>query len=759
MKVKYKYMVILGIVSALIVRLIPLRMKYMYGYDPYFHLKYILYCVEKEQWVNFFPYALGPWGMKVRLFHPLGLWATPAYLSKILPGSIDFIFKITPVIFGVLTIIFFTYALSRVYGYRTAALFSLLLAFNFGHIMRSMANYYRGDNYMLFWYSLAFFGFSLLVSPRNTLERITAYFLIFLSPALASVFWQAYYPIFVLVLANAVFLLIGAFLLSKDGVIPQALIAIGLMLPSTVLASVLGEKVGFGMLGENKGMGNYLSKKFGLEFGFLHDIFLYYLFKIILLVVLLAVIILIVSKLLRDIKTRAITLTILVIAGSLILYSKYYPIFSTLLNRIFLTPPISETQRSTLRDFWIAYGPQFLLAFLYPLRFRRLNVFTLLTLGTVLVLLPMAIIWTRFLFLASVAISLMATLGLSSFKLSKRKIVASTLVVAISISSVHGTYETLNLEPEMNEYWENALVWLGRNSNINDIVLVWWDYGHWVTYYSTRAPVAQGSPSKFVARYYLGLVNNRSLMNIGVDYVIVSYNLLYKFQAVVKTANVTGYRLLLLHKSKEYTFTNGDIAIVAVPTRNSWDVRIIANGIVGRPREAYVEVGDRIYKVKYNSNADLYVYVNFNYGYAVLTDSKTFNTPMVRMMATNSYPGYELVYSDGGIVKIFKFNHPNVVVKGSNGRIVLRFSAPVKAKLRLYGYLDNGTLVYKETFDVKGKDSFFIPQDLNNSVVIRYVYFGKYVFDRGLFRVDDILRSELSLNPLGYFSSLNRTGK
>ncbi|RLF87667.1 oligosaccharyl transferase, STT3 subunit, partial [Thermococci archaeon] len=539
MRVKYRYMTILGIVLALVVRLVPLRMKYMYGYDPYFHLKYILYCMEKGQWVNFFPYALGPWGMKVKLFHPLGLWATPAYLSKILPGSIDFAFKVTPVIFGVLTIVFFTYALSRVYGYKTAALFSLLFAFNFGHIMRSMANYYRGDNYMLFWYSVTFFGFSLLISSRNTWERIIAYSLIFISPALASVFWQAYYPIFILVLANAVFLLIGSFLLSKDDMLPHAFISISLILPSIILASVLGEKVGFGMLGENKGTGNYLSKKFGLEFGFLHDIFLYYLFKIVLLVLLLAVIVLLASRFLKDVKTRAITLTVLVVVGGLILYSKYYSIFSTLLNRIFLTSPISETQRTTLRDFWIAYGPQFALAFLYPLRFRRLNVFTLLTLGTVLVLVPMAIIWTRFLFLASVAISLMAALGLSSLKLSKskRKIAIITLATVILISSVHGMYETLNLKPEMNKYWEDALSWLGENSNVNDIVLVWWDYGHWVTYYSTRAPVAQGGPSRFVARYYLGLVNNKSLMNIGVDYVIVSYNILYKFQAVVKTAN------------------------------------------------------------------------------------------------------------------------------------------------------------------------------------------------------------------------------
>ncbi|WP_371731568.1 hypothetical protein [Thermococcus sp. MV11] len=91
-------------------------------------------------------------------------------------------------------------------------------------------------------------------------------------------------------------------------------------------------------------------------------------------------------------------------------------------------------------------------------------------------------------------------------------------------------------------------------------------------------------------------------------------------------------------------------------------------------------------------------------------------------------------------MKIFQFKHPNVVVRTENGSIVLRFTNATGTGVGIYGYLDNGTLVFKKWYGVKGKDSFVLPADINGSVVIRYTYVqGKTVLDRGVFRVEDVV--------------------
>jgi asparagine N-glycosylation enzyme membrane subunit Stt3 len=143
-------------VISFFLRILPMRFRYLLGYDPYFHLAYIRYALS-HGWVNFFSYARGPWGFQIRLFHPLGLWMTPAYLYKVLKFlglSLYNTFRLTPVIFGVLTIILVYLSLLELYGRRKAFFGALLLAVSFGHIFRSMAGYYRGDNYMVFWLSL-----------------------------------------------------------------------------------------------------------------------------------------------------------------------------------------------------------------------------------------------------------------------------------------------------------------------------------------------------------------------------------------------------------------------------------------------------------------------------------------------------------------------------------------------------------------------------------------------------------------------------
>jgi len=46
-------------IIALIIRLPPIRFKYLLGYDPYFHLAYIEEALKSGEWFNFFTIANG----------------------------------------------------------------------------------------------------------------------------------------------------------------------------------------------------------------------------------------------------------------------------------------------------------------------------------------------------------------------------------------------------------------------------------------------------------------------------------------------------------------------------------------------------------------------------------------------------------------------------------------------------------------------------------------------------------------------------
>lgn len=742
-------------IIALIFRLIPLRYKYMLGYDPYFHLAYIEEALKAGEWFNFLTIAGGPWGYQVHNFHPLGLWMTPAYVYKFLRVfgvSLYNAFRITPVIFGVLTVAFLYLALLRLYDEKKAFFASLFLAVSFGHAFRSMANYYRGDNYMLFWYSLALLGIAYAFHMKEKLEykRLVFYIIPALASGFASIFWQAYYPIFIFLLANSVFLAAGAFLLKKDNYMVDSLsLALSTALGAWI-ASSLGAKFGYGMLGYNRWLGKKVVEKLALEFGSIKDVYLLVHLKYLLpLSLAFVLLLLILGKFIKNGKVRIGVLAGLAVLGICIIFARFEALkeLSTGFG-IFREAPIQETQPSSFSDLWNAFSISLFLTPLFFLRFRPGKVQDFLLLGLVVPGLYMIKTWTRFLFIGSMGVALMAGLGLVELyeilkqRTDGRKVVALTLglLVLVPVASASLGFERIQEErPFMNEAWENALTWLGENSNENDIVLAWWDYGHWVTYYARRSPVAQGGPSGAVAKYYLGRLNENWAENLGVDYVIVSYYDFLKFGAIVDTANALPkeYSILVLPMVSSlgaFIFQRGNYKIVA-KRGETWEIMINVNGQVLTPREAYLEYKGKVEKLRVaSSNSNTYLYINLNYGYAVLMNEKAFNTTLARLFIKPGEP-YETVYSDGGIVKILKLKHPNAAVRETNGKVVLKFENATGTGLGIWGYLDNGTPVFKKWYPVKGLQEFKLPDNLNGSIVVRYTYVQKKkVLDRGIFR-------------------------
>lgn len=747
----------------LLYRLVPLRFEYMLGFDPYFHLAYIEEALKAGEWFNFLTIAGGPWGFQVRTFHPLGLWATPAYVYKLLSPfgvSLQTAFRITPVIFGTLTVLAFYFALLRLYDERRAFFASLFLAMSYGHVFRSMANYYRGDNYMLFWYSLAFLGIALALTYKKTPHRFVFYLIPALASGLASVFWQAYYPIFVFLLANGVFLGVGAFLLGKDRYIPDGITLTVSTALGALLANVLGEKFGYGMLEYNQ-LGRKVAEKLGLSFGILKDAYLLVHLKYLVPLALLALLaIFVLSKTVRDRRGRALIVAVLGIVAVYILLARFEALrdLSTGFG-IFREVPIAETRPSSFSDLWNAFALGLFITPLFLLRFRpkEVKVQDFMLLGLVLPSLYMIKTWTRFLFIGSMGIALMAGMGLWELytiltRLDGKKGLAITMTLIVVVPVLNATFgleRVAREKPFMNEHWENALRWLGKNSNENDIVLAWWDYGHWVTYYSRRSPVAQGGPNAGVAAYLLGLLDENWAQNIGVDYVIVAYEDFLKLGAIVDTArlskrweNLTGseYGFALLPLTGVYgnilTFENGQYKAFVARRDTLWDAKVMAGNAVGYPSELLVEAGNETINAPLFSRASLgpVLYANLNYGYAFLMSPTMANTTMARLFAGDAPNHHRLVYSDGGRIKVYRFEHPNVIITRTNGTVVFHFENATGTGLGIYGFLDNGTKVFEKWYTVKGLAEFELPGEVNGTV-IRYTYAeGKQIVDRGVFR-------------------------
>ncbi|WP_246454629.1 oligosaccharyl transferase, STT3 subunit [Thermococcus camini] len=765
--IKTRYLLPGIILLALILRLIPMRFSYFLGYDTYFHATYVEYSAALGSWVNFFPYANAPWGMLIDQFHPKWFWMPPFYLYKLLSPlgvSIGEAFRVTPAIVGTVTIIFAYIAIKNLYSNTEAALSAVFMAISFGHIFRSMANYYRGDNYLLLWYSLALLGIGLALSPklRKKLGRgvLILYLIPGLAAGLAAGFWSAYYLIFVLLLANAAFLALGSLLLRKPWAFVDSLALTLSTAVGALMANSLGPHLGYGMFGWNRPDGAAAAEKLGLEFGLVKDAFLLaYLKYAVPLMVLLIVLLLAASHVLGDTRHRVALVAIITLAG--VIMGIHYrglieSVFLTFLQR-FGDEAIAETQRTSLRDAWISYGTLLLATPFFALRMRpsQVKIPDFIVLGFAIPGLIMMVLWTRFLFIGSLAVAALAGIGtvelmnlLREKNIRNRKYITAAVVALLIIpSGVLGIQHTLNARPFVNEKWETALKVLEETSSKNDVVLTWWDQGYWVTYFSHRATPSRGVPDELTAKYYLGLVGEEELMNLGVDYVIVSYDTVLKFPAVLKTAGVPvkDYPMvpipLVEESGNTLIFAQDGYSITARPEKNGWNIIVSVGGSAFSPLGAFVEGGHgaKAVNVTGGPKAEAFVYINLNYGYAVLMNWKAFNTTLARLMFTESLPGYRMVYSDGGYVKIFRFEHPNVAVVSREGKIILEFANATGTRLILEGFMDNGTRVFEESYDVRGLDEFPLPPGLEGSAVVRYTYErnGK-VLDRGTFRTKDI---------------------
>ncbi|NJE77470.1 oligosaccharyl transferase, STT3 subunit, partial [Thermococcus sp. ES12] len=85
------------------------------------------------------------------------------------------------------------------------------------------------------------------------------------------------------------------------------------------------------------------------------------------------------------------------------------------------------------------------------------------------------------------------------------------------------------------------------------------------------------------------------------------------------------------------------------------------------------------------SNTNTYLYINLDYKYAIFMNEEAFNTTLARLFIRPEEP-YEVVYSDGGVVKILKLKHPNVKVEKDGEKVILRFENATGTGVGIWGF-------------------------------------------------------------------------
>ncbi|NJE07001.1 oligosaccharyl transferase, STT3 subunit [Thermococcus sp. M39] len=654
-KPKYRLAIILSL--GFFYRIYPFFIqKYLFGFDPYVHLSVIREILKETIQNNTYSLSNAPYGAKI--IEPLGLYYIPIAIykfSSIFGASLYDSFRIIPVIFGVLTVLFLYLTVLNVYGKKEAFFSALFLALMWGHIHRSMANYYRGDNYVLFLFSITLFLLSLIFKSREKSGKFYGYPLVIgLILGLAAFFWWGYSVLFIFTLGISIMLAIKGFLTEKKEDFIVSLLLLGSILIGSVIAKLIS--------------GPHWSA-FYTNFPI---IFLkYFLFPSILAVLALFLLL----KLELDSKQKVIILSFLSLFGIIVgtkFFGKELNVFLEgfgYLSKEGLYGTIMELQRPGFSDLWSAFSLALIISPLYALKLQKKDNFALISLGWIVPSLYLLSNAVRFMFLSSLALAFMGGLGLAELinlieeKTSKKQVISFFLILLIFSSMGYLSFNSVrNTKPFMNKYWENALLYLKDNSNENDVVLTWWDYGGFVQYYAERPTISdsvygQGN-AWYVAKYYLGLLPEEELQKRNVKYVIVNLDLINKFGAILETANVKSedYFIILLPLKSSVgalLFSRAEYNILAKPGER-WEVKVTTPRLVFTPNEVWIERGKEITKVKLKESVmqtNAIVYINLNYGYAVLMNEKAFNTTLAKLMFTNeSTP----VYSDGGILKIFK---------------------------------------------------------------------------------------------------------
>jgi len=193
---------------AFVIRIIPYGSD-SYDYDTYVHYSVVQQAIERGELPLKNSLDSCPDGIKAT--HPLGFYLLPWIIGHII--NIKLSFALSSVFFGVLTILLLYILLKKTIGTRAALIGVSFLAICSGHIVRSHALVYRGENFVLPSLILSLiFGFLFLTTEKKLLYSILAGII----SASAILFWPGYHYALVIYALSLIFFITWNFIKGKE---------------------------------------------------------------------------------------------------------------------------------------------------------------------------------------------------------------------------------------------------------------------------------------------------------------------------------------------------------------------------------------------------------------------------------------------------------------------------------------------------------------------------------------------------------------
>jgi|Deesub1362A_J573_1020465.scaffolds.fasta_scaffold00098_107 dolichyl-diphosphooligosaccharide--protein glycosyltransferase len=546
---KREYILLLAVfLIAIALRLITAKYDRLLGADPWRHLKIAELLLETGEFPLFYSYTFYP---RVSLIGSYsGLYYLPVYIYKILEVfEVSFfkVFQLLPAIFGALSVAPLYMLVKELFDKRVGLLSALLIAISPANLERSLAGYYRGDVFMVFFMLLAFYFFVISVKRNIVFSLLSGIFLF-----VCNLFWDGWPFAFVVISLAFVLGIIFNYFKSLSS-------------KNLIIVYIVSFTLGLSLI--------YIYKQHFYQYTIWHllkpqVISVGKLFLLSLLVVLLEPLNRLTLRKKAQIK-MVLFFLVLVLTSALAYYfgllHNVLRFADTLIHwstgvesASTYSKNITEMQKITLSYlFRVYYFPILLLPLGLFSIIRKLDFGSVFTIGLFFTSV-LTFIWiVRFTFLASPAVLILLAIGIASLP-SRRKIVPFFLSLLFASTAVYSLGFTSEVEPLIYPELYQALNWIRENTPDDAVIGTWWHYTGAVNAIADRRVPELTTPTTITRGFATLLCTDDEdeaieiAISRGLDYIIVDRGLYLLWNVILNYCDAGNHILRDSMLSKFY---------------------------------------------------------------------------------------------------------------------------------------------------------------------------------------------------------------
>ncbi|MFH1210098.1 MAG: glycosyltransferase family 39 protein [archaeon] len=179
----------------------------IYGTDSLYHMSIVKQSLENNHFSNKDVGKLNSCNNITLVSHPLGYYASYYYTAKMI--GIENSFMLTPIIFGLISLVIFYFLIKKLFNKNTALISTFLLAVCLGHISKSAAHTFRGDNLAYPFLLLALLFLYKLLTEKN---KILSLIISLISVSITSTIWSGYILITLITTVSLLFYFLYQFI-------------------------------------------------------------------------------------------------------------------------------------------------------------------------------------------------------------------------------------------------------------------------------------------------------------------------------------------------------------------------------------------------------------------------------------------------------------------------------------------------------------------------------------------------------------------